>query len=146
MTDVFQQLVDNKLDILWVVDDSGSMSEEQALLGTNFGSFIAFADALGVDYQLGVTTTEINDAPRGRSGLATASTRSSAARDANRAQAFDCAANVTSPPVGNTRPNPLDRTKPRPVSKRRSSRSSLRSSTTRTPASCGPMRGSRSSS
>jgi hypothetical protein len=105
-TDVFQQLVDNKIDILWVVDDSGSMSEEQALLGTNFSSFIAFADGLGVDYQVGVTTTEINDAPAGKLWACSGYNKIIRSSDANRVQAFDCAANVTNPPGGNSRPNP----------------------------------------
>ncbi len=106
-TDVFQQLVDNKIDLLWVVDDSSSMSEEQNLLGTNFASFIGFADTLGVDYQIGVITTEINDAPAGKIWGCNGFNKIIKSSDANRNQAFDCAANVTNPPNGNSRPNPL---------------------------------------
>jgi hypothetical protein len=106
-TDVFNQLTDNKIDILWVVDDSGSMSEEQNLLANNFSSFISFADSLGVDYQVGVTTTEVNEPSTagvlwGCNGFP----KIIRASDANRVQAFQCAANVTSPPSGNSRPNP----------------------------------------
>ena len=106
-TDVFNQLTDNKIDILWVVDDSGSMSEEQNLLAQNFSSFISFADSLGVDYQVGVTTTEPNDpATAGVLWGCTGFNKIIRASDSNRLQAFQCAANVTNPPNGNARPNP----------------------------------------
>ncbi len=105
-TDVFSQLADNKIDILWVVDDSGSMSEEQNLLAQNFQSFIGFADSLGVDYQVGVTTTEVNDATSGVIWGCNNFPRIITPANANRVQAFQCAANVTSPPSGNQRPNP----------------------------------------
>lgn len=58
-TDVFQQLSDNKVDILWVVDNSGSMSEEQNALATNFNSFVQFANTLSADYQIGIVTTDV---------------------------------------------------------------------------------------
>lgn len=106
-TDVFQQLTDNKIDILWVVDDSGSMSEEQNLLANNFAGFINFADQQGVDYQVGVITTEINDAPAGKLWACNGFNKIIRSTDANRVAAFQCAANVTSPPMGNSRPNPL---------------------------------------
>ncbi|MFO0722242.1 MAG: choice-of-anchor D domain-containing protein [Myxococcota bacterium] len=105
-TDHFAQLADNKVDILWVVDDSGSMSEEQTSLAQNFQSFITFADSLGADYQVGVTTTEINDAPSGKIWACNGFNKIIRSADANRVQAFQCAANVTSPPNGNSRPNP----------------------------------------
>lgn len=105
-TDVFTQLTDNKIDILWVVDDSGSMSEEQSLLGTNFNSFIMFADTLGVDYQIGVTTTEVNDSVAGTLWACSGYNKIITNTDPNRSAAFDCAANVTNPPGGNSRPNP----------------------------------------
>ncbi|MCA9551454.1 MAG: choice-of-anchor D domain-containing protein [Myxococcales bacterium] len=106
-TDIFDQLTDNKIDILWVVDDSGSMSEEQNLLAQNFSSFISFADGLGVDYQVGVTTTEVNDpATSGVLWGCSGFNKIIRASDANRVAAFQCAANVTNPPNGNSRPNP----------------------------------------
>lgn len=49
----------NKVDILWVVDSSGSMSEEQSYLGTNFRSFISSLATSNSDFQVGVTTTDI---------------------------------------------------------------------------------------
>lgn len=106
-TDVFNQLADNKVDILWVVDDSGSMSEEQTSLANNFQGFINYADTLGVDYQTGVITTEINDAPAGKLWACNGFNKIIRHTDANRVQAFQCAANVTTPPNGNRRPNPM---------------------------------------
>lgn len=105
-TDTFQQLVDNKVDILWVVDDSGSMSEEQSSLGSNFQNFIAYADSVNVDYQVGVITTEINDGPAGKIWACNGFNKIISDNDANRVAAFQCAAEVTSPPNGNQRPNP----------------------------------------
>ncbi|MDF1563520.1 MAG: hypothetical protein P1V51_10780 [Deltaproteobacteria bacterium] len=58
--DVFFQKTVRKVDILWVVDNSCSMVEEQSKLSTNFGSFIndlASADP-PVDYHLGIITTD----------------------------------------------------------------------------------------
>ncbi|MCK6549217.1 choice-of-anchor D domain-containing protein [Myxococcota bacterium] len=105
-TDTFSQLADNKIDILWVVDDSGSMSEEQTSLGNNFQNFISYADTIGADYQVGVTTTEINDAVSGKLWACNGFNPIIRSSDANRVQAFQCAAEVTSPPNGNRRPNP----------------------------------------
>lgn len=105
-TDVFQQLTDNKVDILWVIDDSGSMSEEQNLLANNFSGFIGYADTLGVDYQVAVTTTEVNDAVAGNIWACSGFNQILTPSDPNRVAAFQCAANVTNPPNGNSRPNP----------------------------------------
>jgi len=63
-TDNFSQLADNKIDVLWVVDDSGSMSEEQTALTQNFASFIQIADMANVDYQVGIVTTDTDSANR----------------------------------------------------------------------------------
>ncbi len=51
-----------KTDILFVIDDSGSMSEEQANLSSNLGAFIDRLAALPIqdDYQIGVTTTAVD--------------------------------------------------------------------------------------
>ena len=57
--DEFDQLGRPRVDILFVVDDSCSMFEEQTALSQNFGAFIQFADAQGLDYQIGVTTTDV---------------------------------------------------------------------------------------
>ncbi len=55
--DNFEQLGTPKVDILFVIDFTGSMSEEQAGMSANFQSFIQFAQAQALDYQIGVTTT-----------------------------------------------------------------------------------------
>jgi hypothetical protein len=47
-----------KLDILWVVDDSGSMSDEQTALGTNFSAFIDAFIMKDVDFKMAITTTD----------------------------------------------------------------------------------------
>jgi hypothetical protein len=49
----------NDVDILWVVDSSGSMSEEQSYLGQNFNSFISQLSQSGINFQTGVTSTDI---------------------------------------------------------------------------------------
>ncbi|MFI5293357.1 MAG: hypothetical protein ACHQ02_10870, partial [Candidatus Limnocylindrales bacterium] len=46
-----------KIDFLFVVDNSGSMGEEQTNLATNFPAFIALIEDSGLDYRVAVTTT-----------------------------------------------------------------------------------------
>ncbi len=57
-TDIFQQVRRNTVDILLVVDNSGSMAEEQDKLASNFDSFIQFFDGIDVDWRIGVITTD----------------------------------------------------------------------------------------
>jgi hypothetical protein len=57
--DAFYQEGNNSTDILWVVDNSCSMSEEQTSLAVNFAAFMQIVEALDMDYQIGVTTTDI---------------------------------------------------------------------------------------
>ena len=47
-----------KLDIVWVIDDSGSMSDEQDALGRNFSAFIDDFITKDVDFKMGITTTD----------------------------------------------------------------------------------------
>ncbi len=61
-TDTFIQDIQPKADILLTVDDSCSMSDKQTNLANNFGAFIQYAVGAGVDWQMGVTTTDV-DAP-----------------------------------------------------------------------------------
>ncbi len=49
-----------KIDLLFVIDNSGSMGEEQANLVANFPMFISVLDASGLDYRVAVTTTSRN--------------------------------------------------------------------------------------
>ena len=58
-TDVFYQEPAERVDILVVVDNSGSMAPYQQSLGENFNAFIQFFIDANVDYQIGVTTTTI---------------------------------------------------------------------------------------
>lgn len=48
------------VDILFVIDDSCSMSEEQVALADNFPSFIDYFLGSGIDYHIGVTTTSVD--------------------------------------------------------------------------------------
>ena len=57
----FQQAAatsNNKIDILWVVDNSGSMDPLQASLVTNFNTFISNFETKGFDFKMAVTTTD----------------------------------------------------------------------------------------
>lgn len=57
-TDIFTQLSGKLVDVLFVVDNSGSMGDEQKNLSDNFGSFIQEAKTWNTDYHLGVVTTD----------------------------------------------------------------------------------------
>ncbi len=65
--DVFAQAPNNEVDILWVVDDSYSMAEEQATLAAGFASFGDELEISGADFHIGVITTsfEYTDPLRG---------------------------------------------------------------------------------
>lgn len=66
-SDEFDQLGKPAVDMLIIVDDSCSMSQEQAALAANFETFIQFAQAQELDYQIAVTTTDIGGmGPGGR--------------------------------------------------------------------------------
>ncbi|MDY7225269.1 choice-of-anchor D domain-containing protein [Hyalangium rubrum] len=64
-TDDFMQEPEAKVDVLFVVDNSGSMMEEQQSLGANFAAFMSAAQIAGVDYRIGVTTTGLDSSPGG---------------------------------------------------------------------------------
>jgi hypothetical protein len=49
-----------KIDLLFVIDDSGSMMEEQANLAANFPKMVSVLDQSGLDYRLAVTTTSVD--------------------------------------------------------------------------------------
>lgn len=50
--------VQRKVDILWVIDNSGSMETSQQNLASNFQSFIHRFSRLNYDFQMGVVTTD----------------------------------------------------------------------------------------
>ncbi|MGM0575730.1 MAG: choice-of-anchor D domain-containing protein [Myxococcota bacterium] len=56
--DEFQQVPTPKVDVLFVVDDSGSMTDEQLLLKQELPKLVDIAMDWGQDYHLGVTTTD----------------------------------------------------------------------------------------
>ena len=64
--------VNKDVDVLFVIDNSGSMGEEQAILANNFGSFIERLEAPEVEanYRIGVTTTD-NGNPKCNTALTT---------------------------------------------------------------------------
>ncbi len=64
-TDRFAQEAKSKVDILFVIDNSGSMMEEQTSLGQNFSAFMSAAQASNVDWRIAVTTTGIQASPGG---------------------------------------------------------------------------------
>jgi hypothetical protein len=50
--------VPKKIDVLWVIDNSGSMASSQAALTSNFQSFINKFQAQGYDFHMAVTTSD----------------------------------------------------------------------------------------
>ena len=60
-TDVFTQLSGQMVDVLFVVDNSGSMSDEQNSLSSNFDHFVSAAGAWNTDFQIGVITTDMEE-------------------------------------------------------------------------------------
>lgn len=65
-TDIFTQLEGPKLDILWIIDDSCSMFDEQARLIANLSQFVGYADQQNADYQMAVTKTDSRSRNAGR--------------------------------------------------------------------------------
>ena len=59
--DVFTQELRRKVDVLLVVDNSCSMIDEQQKLAANFDNFIEQFLTAEVNYQIGVTTTDMTD-------------------------------------------------------------------------------------
>ena len=56
----FYQGFFESVDVLWVMDTSGSMSEEAALVQDYFDTFINQFVDLDLDYHLGITTTDMD--------------------------------------------------------------------------------------
>ena len=51
-------VIHGKIDVLWVIDNSGSMKASQQALADNFSRFIEKFNAKKYDYRLAVTTTD----------------------------------------------------------------------------------------
>lgn len=60
-TEQFTQNAAAKIDVLWVVDNSNSMGEEQEGLGESFTAFINNLVASNIDYRIGVVSTDPAD-------------------------------------------------------------------------------------
>jgi hypothetical protein len=54
------------VDILWVIDDSGSMADEQDALARNFKSFIDQFIAKDIDFKMAITTTDATSIRNGK--------------------------------------------------------------------------------
>jgi hypothetical protein len=52
------EAVPQKIDILWVVDNSGSMESSQTALTSNFSRFIQKFQTMNYDFRMAVTTTD----------------------------------------------------------------------------------------
>ncbi len=65
--DTWKQAPTNEVDILWVIDNSSSMQNEQAQLAEGFTSFSQALDESMTDFQIGIITTEFtaDDPDRG---------------------------------------------------------------------------------
>lgn len=50
-----------KVDILWMIDNSGSMCQEQTLLREGFADFVEILGEVNLDFHIGVTTTHFVD-------------------------------------------------------------------------------------
>lgn len=60
--DSFQQLEpEDPIDILWIIDNSGTMSEEQDQLVDNFRTFTEVLYSTSVEFHIGVTTTDVEE-------------------------------------------------------------------------------------
>jgi len=62
ITDSFQQAASQKVDMLFVVDNSCSMQEEQSSLAAGLAGVLSLTAQHGVDFQIGVTTTDVDTA------------------------------------------------------------------------------------
>jgi hypothetical protein len=59
-TETWQQAPTDEVDILFVVDSSGSMAQEQALLSAGFTSFISTIADSNTDFHIGVIDTDMD--------------------------------------------------------------------------------------
>lgn len=60
-TDAIVQAPIAKVDVLWIVDNSSSMEEEQDGIAANFPVFLNYFVGSGLDYHIGVISTDIED-------------------------------------------------------------------------------------
>lgn len=67
-TDHVVQVQIPQVDILWIIDNSCSMVEEQTSLTENFPIFMDYFLGSGLDYHIGVTSTDIDNTYNGSKG------------------------------------------------------------------------------
>jgi hypothetical protein len=67
-TDEIMQVTSPRVDILWMIDNSGSMSDEQNDLTENFPMFMDFFVGSGLDYHIGVTSSDLDGNYNGSNG------------------------------------------------------------------------------
>ena len=58
----------NKIDVLWVVDNSGSMLTKQQNLRDSFDDFMTLFTAKNYDFQMAIVTTDTYPTPGGQNG------------------------------------------------------------------------------
>jgi len=67
--DEWFQARNNLVDILWVVDDSCSMEEEQDTLAEGFSTFVGEMEASGTEFHIGVISTSFDSSDSDRGEL-----------------------------------------------------------------------------
>lgn len=60
-SDVFLQEPTNEVDILWIVDNSNSMEDEQEAIANKFEDFINNIEEANADFHLGVVSTDLEN-------------------------------------------------------------------------------------
>ena len=79
-----------KLDIVWIIDNSGSMSDEQDALGANFNAFIQDFITKDVDFKMAITTTDTSSSElAGRMVMGSDTKLNSVAAQSNPTQFMD---------------------------------------------------------
>lgn len=81
-TETFRQTEEEtkKLDIVWIIDNSGSMSDEQSALGSNFSAFINEFIDKNVDFKMAITTTDTSSSSKKGNMVAGSDTKLTSAR------------------------------------------------------------------
>lgn len=103
--DTFDQGYPEAVDVLWVLDNSCSMSDEITAVEQGLDAFIANFVTMGLDYQMGVVTTDMDDAAQ--SGRLQGPTKVMASATMSQAEiitAFDAAVDPNSAGSGTERP------------------------------------------
>lgn len=67
-TETFDQLAASRIDLLWVIDNSGSMADKQLKVAASLSRFIDVFARGAIDYRIAVTTTDVFANVPGSSG------------------------------------------------------------------------------